>query len=251
MSPKPNPLLVVSNLSKAYGGEQVLNEVSLSVEAGKTTAILGQSGCGKTTLLKILAGLESLDGGEVMVNDKPITHVPPRKRGMVYLYQEALLFPHLNVFDNIAFGLRLKKMPEGDVRQLVGQKIQSLGLEAHAHKMPDQLSGGQLGRVNFGRALIIKPKMLLLDEPFGALDTSTRARMQKLFTSVAHAEGISTLFVTHDLKEALLMGDAFAHMQDGNITNYTSRDAFINAPETGVSLERDFWQGLDQNHPRS
>lgn len=250
MSPKSAPLLKVTNLSKAYGGEQVLSGVSLRVEKGKTTAILGQSGCGKTTLLKILAGLEALDSGDISLNGENITNAPPRKRGMVYLYQEALLFPHLNVFENIAFGLKLKKMPESNVRELVEQKIQALGLEAHAHKMPEQLSGGQLGRVNFGRALIIKPKMLLLDEPFGALDTSTRARMQQLFTSVAHAEGISTLFVTHDLKEALLMGDEFAHMQNGTLTNYKNRDQFINAPETGVNDERDFWQTLDQNHPR-
>jgi len=127
----------------------------------------------------------------------------------------------------------------------VEEKLIALGLEKHAHKMPDQLSGGQRGRVNFGRALIIKPEMLLLDEPFGALDTNTRARMQNLFTDVAHAEGISTLFVTHDLKEALLMGDAFAHMAGGNLTSYPSRDAFINAPETGVISEKTFWQGLD------
>ncbi|MCK5041435.1 MAG: ABC transporter ATP-binding protein [Sphingomonadales bacterium] len=245
MPHKGTPLLEVKNLSKAYGREQVLNGVSLTVAAGKTMAVLGQSGCGKTTLLKILAGLEGLDNGEVILNGQQITAAPPRGRGMVYLYQEALLFPHLNVFDNIAFGLKLKKMPDGEISYKVEEKLVALGLEQHAHKMPDQLSGGQRGRVNFGRALIIKPKMLLLDEPFGALDTSTRARMQNLFTDVAHAEGISTLFVTHDLKEALLMGDTFAHMEGGNLTSYASRDAFINAPETGVMTERDFWQGLD------
>lgn len=245
MSHKSSPLLDVTNLSKAYGREQVLKDVNLRVDAGKTTAILGQSGCGKTTLLKILAGLEGSDNGEINLKGQSITNVSPRKRGMVYLYQEALLFPHLNVFDNIAFGLRLKKMSEPDIQYKVEEKLVALGLEKHSHKMPNQLSGGQRGRVNFGRALIIKPQMLLLDEPFGALDTNTRARMQNLFTQVAHAEGISTLLVTHDLKEALLMGDAFAHMDGGNLTSYASRDQFINAPETGVISERDFWQGLD------
>jgi ABC-type Fe3+/spermidine/putrescine transport system ATPase subunit len=244
MLPEQTPLLEVKNLSKAFGREQVLNGVNLKVELGKTTAILGQSGCGKTTLLKILAGLQSLDNGEIILNGQSIVNDPPRERGMVYLYQEALLFPHLNVFDNIAFGLRLKKMDDAVIRTKVEEKLVSLGLEKHAHKMPEQLSGGQLGRVNFGRALIIRPKMLLLDEPFGALDTSTRSKMQNLFTNVAHAEGISTLFVTHDLKEALLMGDAFAHMDGGNLTSYPSREAFIQAPETGVNLEREFWQSL-------
>lgn len=245
-----SPFLEVKNISKAYRHEQVLRDVSFTMNEGKTTSILGQSGSGKTTLLKILAGLEGSNSGEIILRGQNVTRCSPRERGMVYLYQEALLFPHLNVFDNIAFGLRLKKLPHDEVETRVHDKLKSLGLEDHAHKMPDQLSGGQKGRVNFGRALIIKPQVLLLDEPFGALDSTTRTRMQNLFTSVAHGEGISTLFVTHDLKEALLMGDEFALIENGKLTKYKDRAAFIDAPETGVGGERDFWQSLNDQHPR-
>jgi len=244
MSPD-NHILEVRGITKAYGREKVLEDVSLDVREGETLAVLGQSGCGKTTLLKILAGLIGLQNGSVKLSGRDITHNPPNERGMIYIYQEALLFPHLNVFDNIAFGLRLAKYDEAEVKKLTTDKIDALGLTDHADKMPDQLSGGQRQRVGFGRALIIKPKLLLLDEPFGALDTATRARMQDLYKSVAAKEGIASIFVTHDLKEALLMGDRFAHMAGGGFKTFASRSDFIDAPETGVGAERDFWQGLE------
>jgi ABC-type Fe3+/spermidine/putrescine transport system ATPase subunit len=236
--------LEVRNIHKAYGAEEVLKGVSLNLAPENTLAVLGQSGSGKTTLLKIIAGLEGLDKGQVFLNGNGITNMSPRQRGIVYLYQEALLFPHLDVFENIAFGLRLKKLPDAQVRTLVDAKLAALGLETHARKMPDQLSGGQRQRVNFGRALIVRPKLMLLDEPFGALDTITRTTMQNLYKAVAATENITSIFVTHDLKEALLMGDHFAYIDAGVFKTYGDKQAFIDAPETGVGEEREFWQGL-------
>jgi len=238
-------LLRAKGIEKAYDGEKVLTDLDLSLEQGETLAVLGQSGCGKTTLLKILAGLDSLDRGKVSLNNVDITEIRPKARGIVYLYQEALLFPHLTVFENIAFGLRLRDMPEEDIESLVLAKVEGLELKDHTHKMPDQLSGGQMQRVNFGRALIVNPKVLLLDEPFGALDSLTRTRMQALYKDVSERDGITSIFVTHDLKEALLMGDRFAHMENGKLKTYKRKESFIKDPKVGVKEEITFWKDLD------
>src|SRR5262249_13796668 len=153
-----------------------------------------RSGCGKTTLLKIIAGLLDPDSGAVFLQETNINGVPAHKRNIVYLYQEALLFPHLNVFENIAFGLRLRKMPEAIIHNRTMEMIRSLELEEQREKMPHLLSGGQKQRVSFGRALIINPLLLLLDEPFGNLDVGTRAGMQEFFRTVAQKFKITSIF---------------------------------------------------------
>ena len=173
-----NMFLQVRHLQKAFGEEQILNDLSLDLQEGTTLSILGRSGCGKTTFLKILAGLETMDNGEIYLNKQDISRFSPQNRNAVYLYQEPLLFPHMNVWDNIAFGLRLKNVSSGHLSERVESLIDNLGLTSHAKKRPEQLSGGQKQRVAFGRAIIINPALLLLDEPFASLDVETRASMQ-------------------------------------------------------------------------
>lgn len=237
--------LTLQQIRKSYDGTVVLRGVDLEVPAHATVGILGRSGCGKTTLLKIVAGLEGADQGRIHLAGRDLSGVAPERRGTVYLYQEALLFPHLDTRENIAFGLRIRRVDRRDVDRRVDQMLASLGLEDHADKHPDQLSGGQRQRVSFGRALIVNPRLLLLDEPFGNLDPETRRAMQALFARVAREFQITSLFVTHDLKEALLVGDRFAHLADGRLSVYDSRQSFVADPAIGAAEEIDFWRGLD------
>ncbi len=236
--------LEVKQIRKSFGQEQVVTDLTFSLERHKTLSILGQSGCGKTTMLKMLGGLVTPDGGDIRLDGASISHKKPEQRNIIYLYQEDLLFPHLNVFENIAFGLRLKKHPAKEVRQKVETMVESLELQGQQSKMPHQLSGGQRQRVSFGRAIINNPALLLLDEPFGSLDAGTRQRMQQLFKKIAGAFSITSLFVTHDLKEAILMGDEIAFMKSGVLKVYKSKQAFIEDPETGVQSEIGFWKDL-------
>ncbi len=240
--------LRIKNVSKFYKEEEVIENLSFNLEVHKTLSILGQSGCGKTTMLKIIGGLENADQGEILLNGQDIANLSPEKRGIVYLYQEDLLFPHLNVFENIAFGLRIKKFPKEEIEKKVKEIIQCIELDAQTYKMPHQLSGGQRQRVSFGRAIITNPRLLLLDEPFGSLDSNTRKRMQVLFKKVSSEFKITSLFVTHDLKEAILMGDEIAYMQNGKLKVYDNKDAFIQDPETGVGEEIGFWKTLGMNN---
>ncbi len=237
-------LLSVRHIYKSFGPDVILNNLSLGLERHATLSILGRSGCGKTTFLKILAGLESANSGQIFLDGQDISELPPQKRGVVYLYQEPLLFPHLNVWDNVAFGLQLSKTPAREIARRVDQMLYDIGLEAHAGKMPNQLSGGQRQRVAFGRAIIVNPALLLLDEPFASLDVDLRANMQQLFKTLTARFDITSIFVTHDLKEALLMGDRIAYMKKGALRCYPSREAFIHDSDVGVMDEIAFWSGL-------
>jgi ABC-type Fe3+/spermidine/putrescine transport system ATPase subunit len=243
-----SPFLEVEDLSKSFGRERVLDRVSFQVPARRTLSVLGRSGCGKTTLLKILAGLVDPDHGVLRRAGVDITRLPVRERDMVYLYQEALLFPHLDVFENVAFGLRLRRAEEPEVRRAVDHMLESLQLADQRDKMPHQLSGGQKQRVSFGRALIVGPSVLLLDEPFGSLDSETRASMQDLFRKVAGEYALTAVFVTHDLKEALRLGDALARIEGGRLRAYHSKDEFVADPESGVAGEQEFWRSVSEGH---
>lgn len=235
--------LEIKNLSKKFNSEAVLQNVSFSLQQGDLMAVLGRSGSGKTTLLKSLAGLESPDAGQIWVEGKDLSQAPPQARGMVYLYQEPLLFPHLNVFENLAFGLRLKKTDGAQLKTQVTTLLERLGLADQAHKSPHQLSGGQRQRVSFGRALLVQPRLLLLDEPFASLDMEIRAQMQTLFLDLARSYQMTALLVTHDLKEALVMGSRFGLLQEGQLRLYETTADFIADEQTGVQREIAFWQG--------
>lgn len=238
------PFLEVSGLTKRFGSEQVLRDVGFRLDERHVLSVLGRSGCGKTTLLKLIAGLERPDAGAIRRRGSEITSTPAEKRDIVYLYQQALLFPHLSVYENVAFGLRLRRVPPARVERAVVRMLESLDLVEQRDKAPHQISGGQRQRVSFGRALIVSPSLLLLDEPFSSLDTETRAQMQALFSRVAAEYAITAIFVTHDLKEALLVGDRLASIRDGRLRTYGSKRDFVEDPETGVGQELAFWESL-------
>lgn len=238
--------LSVQNISKYFSGSSILQDLSFVLSEKQTLAILGRSGCGKTTLLKIIAGLLEADTGQIEVGGRAVHRLPPQARGAVYLYQEPLLFPHLNVFENVAFGLRLRREREADVHAKTLQMLENLELTSQSAKMPATLSGGQRQRVSFGRALIINPAVMLLDEPFGNLDVETRTNMQQLFKRIAAEFGITAVFVTHDLKESVLMGDQLALMENGKLDVFEHLDDFIRDPRTGMKAEIDFWKNLKE-----
>jgi len=237
-------MIEIRKLHKSFGKEHVLKDLEVKHAAHQTLSILGESGSGKSTLLKIIAGLEDADEGDILVDGESIVNLKPKDRGTVYLYQEPLLFPHMNVSENISFGLKFKDHSKDTVEVETQRMIDQLKLTGQEAKYPYQLSGGQKQRVAFGRAFIIHPKILLLDEPFASLDPGTRQEMQMLFREIAEKKIITSLFVTHDLKEALMTGDRFGMMINGRLTLYETRDAFIEDSKTGVKHEIEFWKNL-------
>lgn len=238
--------LQVADLSLRRAGQPLFEALDLSVPQGSTLAVLGASGCGKTSLLRVLAGLDTAAGGSIHLDGRDIGSLPPQQRQTLYLYQEALLFPHLNVLENIAFGLRLRKRPDCEIRAACEALLRELELEGLGRRAPEQLSGGQRQRVAFGRALAVQPRLLLLDEPFGSLDAQTRGSMQTLFRRVAAEHRITAVFVTHDVQEALRIGDRFGLMHEGRLRCFHSRADFCADPASGIDRERAFWRELDR-----
>ena len=236
--------LRAENIIVNYGENSVIRDLSFSVDEKQTLAVLGKSGCGKTTLLKVISGLLRQTSGQIFLRDKSLDATPANKRNIIYLNQEALLFPHLNVFENIAFGLRVKKQSQDLIRNAVTEMLANLGLEGYDNKMPTELSGGQRQRVSFGRALILNPSVLLLDEPFGSLDAQTRTRMQRFYKEISQEYAITSVFVTHDVKEAMLMGDEIALMDKGQLEEFETKEAFIEDERTGARQEMDFWNQI-------
>lgn len=236
----------VSNISVNRSGQQVLNDLSFELQDGHILSVMGKSGCGKTTLLRVIAGLVTAENGTVIIGGHDVTGVPPQERGAVYLYQEPLLFPHLNVLENLAFGLKIR----GENKKSSGDKardmLEQLDLAPLAHKRSEQLSGGQRQRVAFGRALLVSPAVLLLDEPFSNLDSETRMTMQQLYRKMAEERGITTIFVTHDLKEAVIMGNRLSYMEAGKLQVYDDLKTFSADRRTGMQREIGFWQSLNK-----
>ncbi len=237
-----NHFLDIQSLQKSFGQERVLEDVNLQLKDHSTLSLVGASGSGKTTLLKIIAGLEKADGGKVILDGQPMNKLPPQERKIVYLYQDALLFPHLSAFENLAFGLRLQKVK--NINKIVENMLVRIGMEEHAQKMPNQLSGGQKQRIAFGRALVIKPRLLLLDEPFGALDPQIRQHMQKLFKNLMAEDELSAMFVTHDIKEAIIIGNGIAKIEKGNVKQYKTKQDFFDDEKSGVKEEIEFWKTI-------
>jgi len=240
----PPTLLRVRGLSKAFGGVPVLREVALDLAQGETRAALGDSGCGKTTLLRILAGLLPPDAGTIELEGGSLADCPPQRRGIIYLGQQALLFDHLDCLGNVAFAPGLRGEPRRQREASARALLEATGLLPHARKRAWELSGGQKQRAAFARAILARPKLLLLDEPFGSLDGASRAEMQRLFRDLSRSRGITALFVTHDLKEALLVGDQFARLGDGALRSYDTRTAFLDDASTGIPEEIQFWRGI-------
>ncbi len=218
--------LAVRRLSVRLGGSQILHDVSLQVAAGSTLVVLGQSGCGKTTLLKAIAGLAPVEQGEVHLDGRDITTAAIRDRSIMYLDQEPLLFEHLNVFENVAFSMRMKGGSDSEIREAVSELLVATGLSDHALKRQHQLSGGQKQRVAFARAILARPRLLLLDEPFASLDSQTRCQMQDLFAVLRRHHQLTSIFVTHDVREALTVGQSFAAMTP-EFQLFADRETFV------------------------
>lgn len=242
-------MLQVRDLTVHYGKTAILQKASLSVGEGETLVLLGESGCGKTTLLRAVAGLIPVTSGEVLVGGQIVHQVPLRDRGIVYLDQEPLLFEHLNVAQNIGFALQSRRVPRSEIDQRIIEMLNLLDLKDHAQKYDHQLSGGQKQRVAFARAILARPRLLLLDEPFCSLDAKTRGQMQALFASLCRQFGLTSVFVTHDVKEAIIVGQQFGRLSAGQLRQFTDRQEFIDDETTGVLSEIRFWQS--QNHGRS
>lgn len=235
-------LVRVKTLSAGFGTQQILHSLSFDVEVGHTLVILGESGCGKTTLLKAIAGLIPITAGDIWIESSHVSHRPAKDRGVIYLDQEPLLFEHLSVIDNIGFAMRLRNRPAGAIGDAVEQMLNAIDLSEHGDKRDWQLSGGQKQRVAFARAVLARPRLLLLDEPFCNLDSKTRGQMESLFAELSARYCLTSIFVTHDVKEALIVGDRFARMAHGKLSMYPDRQAFVNDEATGVPAEIAFWQ---------
>jgi sulfate transport system ATP-binding protein len=207
----------VENVSKAFGEFPALHEVSLSVPEGSLTALLGPSGSGKSTLLRIIAGLEQPDHGAVRIADADVTAAPPQQRGIGFVFQHYAAFTHMSVRENVAFGLRIRKLPKQQIRERVDELLKLVGLTAWGEQRPAQLSGGQRQRMALARALAIEPRVLLLDEPFGALDANVRAELRQWLRRLHDEQGVTTVLVTHDQEEAMDVADTLAVMNDGRI----------------------------------
>jgi len=222
--------LEFNDVSKHYGRIHAAEHVSLSIKRGEFFSLLGPSGCGKTTLLRILAGFEYPDTGRVLIDGADITDLPPNKRKVNTIFQNYALFPHLTVRENIAFGLRVARRPEIEIRSEVNRMLTLTQMEEHAEKKPHQISGGQKQRVAIARALINKPDVLLLDEPLAALDLKLRQRMLLELDQIHDQVGITFLYVTHDQGEAMSLSDRIAVMNDGRIEQLGTPAEIYEAP---------------------
>jgi len=224
-------IINLTDVSKSFDGEVVLDHINLQIHDKEFVTLLGPSGCGKTTTLRIIGGFETADTGDVKFDGKSVKDVPPHKRPVNTVFQRYALFPHLNVFENIAFGLRLKKTPEEEIRSKVKEMLSLVNLKGFERRRVSTLSGGQQQRVAIARALVNEPEVLLLDEPLGALDLKLRKDMQNELKKIQKATGITFIYVTHDQEEALSMSDTVVVMANGQIQQIGSPTDIYNEPE--------------------
>ena len=225
-------LIELKNICKSFGEQEVLHDFNLYIKENEFVTLLGPSGCGKTTLLRMIAGFDQPTSGEILFEGKVINDVEPNKRPINTVFQRYALFPHLNVFDNVAFGLKIKKLPKNEIYEEVVKALKLVHLEEYADRKIDTLSGGQQQRVAMARAIVMKPKLLLLDEPLAALDRKLRQDLQYELKEMQRTLGITFVFVTHDQEEALTMSDTIVVMNEGRILQIGTPQMIYNEPKT-------------------
>src|SRR3954467_5719774 len=225
-------LLRIQKVAKSFGPNVVFRDISLDVAEGEFLTILGESGSGKTTLLRIIAGFENATSGEVWMEDQRLDPRPPYKRRVNTVFQNYALFPHLTVEQNVAYGLRVAKRPESEIKQRVAEALDKVKMSAHAKAKPSKISGGQQQRVALARALVNRPRLLLLDEPLSALDANLRRQMQVELKSLQREVGIAFIFVTHDQEEAMVMSDRIALLRSGELEQVATPREIYSRPAT-------------------
>lgn len=224
-------ILTLKNITKQYDNATVIKNLNLTVRRNEFVTLLGPSGCGKTTTLNMIAGFETPDEGTITFEDEEINLVPPHKRQINTVFQKYALFTHMNVYENVAFGLRIKKLPEKEIKEKVKRMLKMIDLEGFEKRATDSLSGGQQQRVAIARALVNEPKLLLLDEPLGALDLKLRKEMQLELKNIQQQLGITFIFVTHDQEEALTMSDTIVVLNKGEIQQIGTPEDIYNEPK--------------------
>ncbi|MEC1375876.1 ABC transporter ATP-binding protein [Heyndrickxia oleronia] len=224
--------LSLQDIVKSFNQVEVVKQLSLDIQQGELISFLGPSGCGKTTTLNMIAGFLDVDGGRIMVDGAPVHLLPPNKREMGMVFQNYALFPHMTVFNNVAYGLKLRKVPNNEIKIRVAEALEMVRLSAYENRYPRELSGGQQQRVSLARALVVKPKVLLLDEPLSNLDAKLRQEMREEIVTIQKQVKITTIFVTHDQEEALAISDRIAVMNEGCIEQVDDPTTIYNHPKT-------------------
>ncbi len=223
--------LILQEVNKSYGPDiLMLRDVNLTLAKGTHLSVLGPSGSGKTTLLRIIAGLESIDSGNILFNGKSLQDIPPYKRSFGYMFQDFALFPHMNVFQNVAFGLKMKNKDKGEIKTRVGKMLELTGLSGYENRNVNELSGGERQRVALARTLAPSPRLLMLDEPLSSLDRVLRQNLLGELTDIIATLNITTIFVTHDHEEAFAAGSTVLIMKEGRIEQKGSREDLIQRP---------------------
>jgi putative spermidine/putrescine transport system ATP-binding protein len=224
--------LLIDHVSKDLGGRTIVSDMQLEVHAGELTCLLGPSGCGKTTTLRMIGGFLQPDGGEILIDGSDVSRLPPERRPTAMVFQNYALWPHMTVFNNVAFGLKLRKLPKNEIRERVENVLELVGLTHHVHSYPARISGGEQQRVALARALVLEPKVLLLDEPLSNLDAKLRVRVREDIREIQQRIGITTVFVTHDQDEALSISDRIAVMSGGRVEQYADPRTLYREPAT-------------------
>jgi putrescine transport system ATP-binding protein len=235
--PGARPHLQLTDIVKTFGSVRAVDGVSLDIFPGEFFALLGPSGCGKTTLLRMLAGFDTPDSGQILLDGEDLTTIPPHERPVNMMFQSYALFPHMNVADNIGFGLQMERMPKREIKARVEEMLSLVHLEHLARRKPDQLSGGQKQRVALARALAKKPKLLLLDEPLGALDRKLREATQFELVNIQETLGLTFVIVTHDQEEAMTVSTRLAVMREGQIAQMDEPHVVYEAPNSRYVAE--------------
>ncbi|MBH3337767.1 ABC transporter ATP-binding protein [Pseudomonas mendocina] len=222
--------LHIQNLHKSYGPTQIFTDINIEIGQGQFITLLGPSGCGKSTLLRCIAGLTAVDGGQILLDGQDLVPMPPQKRGIGMVFQSYALFPNMSVAQNVAFGLRMQKVPGAEANKRVAEALELVELSDYAGRYPHQLSGGQCQRVALARSLVTRPRLLLLDEPLSALDARIRKHLREQIRAIQRELGLTTIFVTHDQEEALVLSDRIVLMNGGQIVQSGDAETLYTAP---------------------